>query len=64
MAADKKTNQINVTLPKYWDELLSEVSKNTSESVSSIAARSVILYLSSQIADGIIEALKPEQIEE
>lgn len=58
MATGKKTNQINVTLPELWDELLSEVSKITGESVSSIAARAVILYLSSQIADGTIDKLR------
>lgn len=58
MATGKKTNQINVTLPEYWDELLSEVSKITGESVSSIAARGIILYLGSAIADGTIEKLR------
>jgi hypothetical protein len=57
MATGKK-NQINVTLPEYWDELLSEVSKITGESVSSIAARGIILYLGSAIADGTIEELR------
>lgn len=58
MATGKKTNQINVTLPELWDELLSEVSKITGESVSSIGARAIILYLSSQIADGTIDKLR------
>ena len=58
MATGKKTNQINVTLPEYWDELLSEVSKITGESVSSIAARGVILYLGQAIADGTIDKLR------
>jgi hypothetical protein len=58
MATGKKTNQINVTLPEYWDELLSEVSKITGESVSSIAARGIILYLGSAIANGTIEKLR------
>ena len=58
MAIGKKTNQINVTLPEYWDELLSEVSKITGESVSSIAARGVILYLGKAIADGTIDKLR------
>jgi hypothetical protein len=60
MATDKKTNQINVTLPEYWNELLSEISKLTSESVSSIAARSVILYLGNAIATGLIDKLRAE----
>ena len=60
MATGKKTNQINVTLPEYWDELLSEVSKITGESVSSIAARGIILYLGSAIATGLIDKLRAE----
>ena len=58
--AAKKTNQINVTLPEYWDELLSEVAKLTGESVSSIAARAVILYLGNAIATGLIDKLRSE----
>jgi len=60
MATDKKTNQINVTLPEYWDKLLSEISKLTGESISSIAARSVILYLGNAIATGLINKLRTE----
>jgi hypothetical protein len=60
MATNKRTNQINVTLPEYWNELLSEISKLTSESVSSIAARSVILYLGNAIATGLIDKLRDE----
>ena len=54
------SNQINVTLPDYWDGLLSEVSKVTSESVSSIAARGIILYLSEKLADGTIDRWRSE----
>ena len=60
MATGKKNNQINVTLPEYWDELLSEVSKITGESVSSIAARAVILYFGDAIATGLIDKLRDE----
>ena len=60
MATGKKTNQINVTLPEYWDDLLSEISKLTGESVSSIAARAVILYLGNAIATGLIDKLRDE----
>lgn len=63
MATGKKTNQINVTLPEYWDELLSEVSKITGESVSSIAARGVILYLGQGIANGTIDRLRSSRKE-
>lgn len=58
MATGKKNNQINVTLPEYWDELLSEVSKITGESISSIAARAVILYFGDAIATGLIDKLR------
>ena len=60
MATGKKNNQINVTLPEYWDELLSEVSKITGESISSIAARAVILYFGDAIATGLIDKLRDE----
>lgn len=60
MATGKKNNQINVTLPEYWDELLSKVSKITGESVSSIAARAVILYFGDAIATGLIDKLRDE----
>ena len=60
MATGKKNNQINVTLPEYWDELLSEVSKITGESVSSLAARAVILYFGDAIATGLIDKLRNE----
>jgi hypothetical protein len=60
MANGKKTNQINVTLPEYWDELLSEMSKLTGESVSSIAARAVILYLGNAISTGLVNKLRDE----
>ena len=60
MATGKKNNQINVTLPEYWDELLSEVSKITGESVSSLAARAVILYFGDAIATGLIDKLRDE----
>ena len=58
MATGKKTNQVNVTLPEYWDELLAEMSKATGESVSSIGARAIILYLSNAIADGTIDEIR------
>lgn len=60
MATGKKNNQINVTLPEYWDELLSEVSKITGESVSSLAARAIILYFGDAIATGLIDKLRDE----
>ena len=47
-------------MPEYWDELLSKVSKITGESVSSIAARAVILYFGDAIATGLIDKLRDE----